>query len=204
MSDKVVATIVSVTPSQVNTKRGPAVKHTIMTAAGAELQTFKADLAQTAQSLIGQAVEIEYDVSVNGEWTNYYPLSILPVANPALQAQMVQATLGSQSPGAQFAGQMAQTAAPLPGSVPNTLGGQGHPPLQTGDYFADPKTVSIHRQVAAKVAAAMVTEQSTPTEFWANVEALVVYFNSGATPLDIAKVSGGGEFDEGIPFQPTI
>lgn len=190
MSDKVLTTIVSVVPSTVNTKRGPAVKHTITTSAGAELQTFKQDIAQTAASLIGQPVEIEYDVSQNGEWTNYYPVAILPAANPALQAQMAQAALGSPLPGAQFAGQMAQNTMPQA-----TLGGS--PPLPTGDYFAEPKTISIHRQVAAKVAATMVTEQSSAAEFWANCEALVVYFNSGATPIDIAAVTNP---DDDIPF----
>lgn len=202
MSQKTNAVIVSVVPTTVNTKRGPAVKNTITTSAGAELQTFKADMAQTAASLIGQQVEIEYDVTQNGEWTNYYPISILPASNPALQAQMAQAIQSSTLPGAQVASNL----------VPGVLVSDGQnvgmlPSLPTGDYFADPKTVSIHRQVAAKVAAQLVSPESTPQSFWENCEALVVYFSSGATPLDLAALGGGGDgsmLESDIPFAPTL
>ena len=182
MSDKVTTVIVSVTPTTVNTKRGPAVKHTILTSSGAELQTFKQDIAQTAMSLLGQQVEIEYDVSINGDFTNFYPVAILPASNPALQAQMAQQAMASMSQGAQFAGQVAQQATPK---------------LPTGDYFAEPKTVSIHRQKATDVATKLITEGTTPAGFWANVQALVTFYNTGATPLDLVDPD---DPDSDIPF----
>lgn len=49
------------------------------------------------------------------------------------------------------------------------------------------KNLSIHRQVAAKVAAAIQEPGDGSVTFWQNVQHLVTYFETGNTPLTQAK-----------------
>jgi len=103
----------------------------------------------------------------------------------------------------------AGTPTPTPQPIPN----QPQPQPQNQE-----RQQSIHRQVAAKVAAVVST---TPQEFWPNVNDLFTYFETGRTPMTNnpewtmqqamtqaqeaqAAAAGYVHDDSDIPFAPTI
>lgn len=123
-------------------------------AAGTKWQTFRKDLAEEANRLIGQPVEIQGSSTQN--------------ANGFTNNNLEDITAGSFG-----------TAQ----GIPEGNGNYGAtPPIQDSSSQSVPdkqKQLFIMRQTAAKVAA---TISPTATEFWANCDSLVGYFISGEKP----------------------
>lgn len=62
-----------------------------------EYTTFKRDLAEAAKELIGREAEIDFQVKQNGNYTNYYLDSVLPV-RPSQQNGSGQLSLDQGTP----------------------------------------------------------------------------------------------------------
>lgn len=121
----------------------------------------KKDLWDSAQMLRGQTVFAETRTEQRGEWTNYFVDSLVP-SSPATQ-QAVPATAG-YPPEQQLPLQTQQAPAPVA------------PPGPTQ------KDRTIWRQTATKVAAQMLDPGDSQVDFWANVDMLTWFYESGERP----------------------
>lgn len=162
-----------------------------------KMQTTKRDIAESAFSLLNQTAELDFTTKHNGTYTNIYLNKVLPApSNPAAQAQMAQ-TAGASDFLTQTAGVVATSGIPTSGT------GVGTNITVTSNIPDEPsvKQQSIHRQTATKVAAALNPE--TVAAFWANVHALVKFYETGADPLVPLPAGGLGAestSDDDIPF----
>lgn len=107
-----------------------------------------------AQANVGAQIIASIKVEQNGQYTNKYLTNVQPLTPHNSGMQMPQAVVAQQ-----------------PAFIPQP---EMHP---------DAKTMMIHRQCAAKVAA---HTSSTPEDFWSNVDDLVHYFNTGVKPGSVA------------------
>lgn len=162
------ATVVDVSTRKVNTKYGEKNVWAVLTQDGTKWETWKNDLGNQAMALKGQLADLKVEISQNGDFTNYNLIQIRPAAGPAVATAAAEA-------------QAAQPALPV-----------SYEQYKSNDQEKeDRKNLSIHRQVAAKVAAQLSSDM---TEFWANVNALVTYFGTGLNPLTTeATVTSHGD-----------
>lgn len=150
---------------------------------GPEVTTFLAGLGNKAKALYEQGTIVDLKVSVvqNGKYTNYYLEDIQASANQAgaqapVQQAIEQAKQAQEVTFEQFAGQ------------------------------ANVERTSIHRQVATKVAASLMSENDGQADFWANVDALAKFYETGVVPGDPVPATVAGEqdafaaADDDIPF----
>lgn len=136
---------------------------------GTKLTTFQSPLGEKAKSYIGQICD--FQITIDGPndkgFTNLY-------------LEGVQRSPGVKQPSeVAQAAHRAQTAA---GTATEVTYDQ-YKDLSEGQEQR--KTTSIHRQTAAKVAAALLPESSQ--EFWTNVTDLVHYFATGENPFIAEK-----------------
>src|SRR5215471_4683802 len=111
--------------------------------------------------MIGQRVLAVVRVEQRGEFTNYHLDSVeLAGAQPAPQEGYVPVQQAQQA--------QVQTAPQTPTSQPIVAPNERE------------RQASIHRQTAAKVAAAM---SGTPSEFWENVQTVFRFFETGQIPV---------------------
>lgn len=183
MSDKIESTIRDVVMKGITTKQVGQDNKTIweIETAGPKVTTFLAGLGNKAQALYEQGTVVDMVVSIvqNGKYTNYYLEKIQPSQNQA-KADQVQQSL-----------EKARATQEV-----------------TFEQFSAgerEKQVSIHRQVAAKVAGAISTEVA---DFWANVDAIFHYFQTGKNPwanaetpqaVGVSSHTPVGAFDDAEP-----
>lgn len=87
------------------------------------------------------------------------------------------------------------------GGIPSADASQAGIPAQAQESPSETRE-SIHRQVAAKVAAQL---SQTPQEFWGNVTDLKRFFDTGEVPgAQAAGGSAAAPIDDDIPFAPSI
>ena len=119
----------------------------------------KKDLFDSAQMLRGQTVFAETRNEQRGEWTNYFLDSLVPSSPATQQPYPAQAGYPQQTP----------------------VTPQG-PPVAPAAPVPSEKDRTIWRQTAAKVAAQMLDPGDSQQDFWANVDMLVWFFESGERP----------------------
>lgn len=128
-----------------------------------KLTTFQSPLGEKARGYIGQVCDFQITIETTDKgYTNLYLDGVQRSPNVTQPSPVAQAAAAAQA--------AAQTG-----------------PVVSYDQYKDlsqgqeqRRTESIHRQTAAKVAAAMLPE--TPQEFWSNVNDLVSFFASGTNP----------------------
>jgi len=137
----------------------------------------KQDVYNVAQNWIGQPVQMTVRVEQNGQWTNRFADIVQLAQGQPMQQQGPMQSSAMQAVGA---AQSAQAQA-----------GRAVQPQQQ-NYQPEPwptqKDRSIHRQTAAKVAAAL--QPTSASEFWSNVQDLAAYFDSGAVPDQQPQYAG--------------
>lgn len=148
---------------QANSARGPFEIYEIQLLG--EWHRAKKPLWDSAQMLRGQTVFAETRSEQRGEWKNYYVDTLTP-SSPATQ-QPYPATAGypQYPPQQQIHPPQAPPAPPAPPAPEPTQ-----------------KDRTIWRQTAAKVAAQMLDPGDSQLDFWANVDMLVWFFESGERP----------------------
>jgi hypothetical protein len=143
---------------------------------GTKWTVWEKSLAEKAWNLKDQTSVWSVEVQQNGSYTNRTLHNIEPkVANG-----MTQAIGGGTFPTSSSVGNA---------TITTTI-----TPPATGSFAPQPATSkdeAIHRQTAAKVAAAL---SATPAEFWANVQDLARYFDTGIVP--------GGDNSAGFTSTP--
>lgn len=118
------------------------------------------DLYNQAQHWFGQRVMATTRTEQRGNFTNYYIDQMQPMGQgPVQQAQQAQPQQG-------YTGQPQPQAAP-------------QPQMMAVSEWERQKQHSIHRQTAGKVAAVI---SKTADEFWGNVQAIFIYFETGQVP----------------------
>lgn len=163
------ATIVNVSTRQVGARQSTLWE--VETQEGTKWVTFKADIGNLASNNKGAKVDMDVSIESKDTFTNYYVNAIrvkTPAAQPQAEASSDIAELIRRAQGAAEQKQEMSFA-------------------EFGAHDREKETrrnESIHRQTAAKVA---VQLSQTPTEFWSNVEDLVRYFGTGATPFSQTK-----------------
>lgn len=165
------ATIINVGTRQVGARNSTLWE--IETQEGTKWVTFKADLGNTAQQAVGATVDMDVSIEQKDTFTNYY-VNQIRVKSPA------PAGATNQAPPTSDIAQLIQRA-------------QGAAEQKQEMSFAEfgkheqekeaRKNLSIHRQSAAKTAAALGAE--TSNEFWSNVKDLFSYFQTGQTPFEM-------------------
>lgn len=141
---------------------------------GTKWVTFKAGLGNKASALAGQLVDIEGTIEQkdNSNFVNY-------------RLNKIQAANGGVAEAA------ARAAGAAAGATEVTYEqfAQGQREQNSASEKAQAKKdLSIHRQVATKVAAAIVGPGDTPGDFWGNVEDLLAFYQTGMVPT--AHASG--------------
>jgi hypothetical protein len=165
-------TVVSVTTQQLNRKSDgrPFTKWVVLTSDGTEWQTFDANLGNRALALQGYQALLQVKIWKSGDFTNYDLTAIRPSASTP--AGLAAPTNPQAVPVLEAANQAMQAQGKAP-EVSYT----DYKDLAAGQE--ERKNISIHRQVAAKVAAWLNTEDE---EFWMNVNDLFTYFQTGVYP----------------------
>lgn len=154
-------TVQTVTQRIVNKKAGgTATVYEIVDGDSIKWETFRQPLANEANRLIGQQVEIQGRVVVNGTYENHVIDDIRPGTGAQYRAQ-------AGSP-IQEQPQRAQERAVEPAPIP-----------RTDDQGPTEKDFRIARQTAAKVSAQL---SDNAKDFWANLNSLVTYFAYGLVP----------------------
>lgn len=159
-------TVQSVTQRVITTRDGRnSTIYDIVDGSNRKWSTFKQPLANEANRLIGQQVELTGRIETNdrGYENNYLDDVRLGTgaqqrANPAEQAMRTQ---------------------PAPEAPRQAIPEQA-PPASAGPTLKD---VAIARQVAAKVSAGISTDA---VSFWANLDPLVTYFLFGLKPPEFS------------------
>ena len=165
-----IAVIEDVTKRTANSARGPFEIFEVQLMGNAHRA--RKDVWDIAMTLRGQSVFADVRSEQRGEWTNYFVDSIVP----ATQSTPVQP---------------AQTAAPMPettsfGPQATTTAGTGSmnvqfTPQPTG-YVVSDKDRIIWRQTATKVAADLRDPGDSDVTFWANVDMLIHFYETGLYP----------------------
>lgn len=153
-------TVAEVYTRPVSTKYGDKTIWTVVTPDGTKWESWKADVGNIALGLKGQLVDLKVEIEQKGDYTNYNLIRIRPAAGPAVAE----------------AAAVAQAAQPTGRPV-------SYDEYKTIDKDKeDRKNLSIHRQVAAKVAAVLTTPEDGAAGFWVNVEAILHFFQTGEYP----------------------
>lgn len=175
-------TIVSYEPRVITRQDGSSFTlHKFKDVNGTELVA-RSDVANLTRGYLNQPVKVTVRSEQKGQYMNHY----LDHVAPSGQQQYVQEMQQPAYVPAQQA-QQAQTR-PIPPPTPPP------PPQQQLPHELDAaKDAAIHRQTAAKVAAALST---TANEFWRNVVDLAFYFDTGQVP----STPQPDDPDDGIPF----
>jgi hypothetical protein len=158
--------IEDVTSRQANSARGPFTIYEVQMA-GTQYRARKPvyDLALT---LRGQTVYAETRLEKNGQWDNYYVDAIM---RPPDQQQLPdQPQQVNQAPQTQTQQQVAQ-------AVQHYQEPQGQAQVQ--GYIPTDKDRIIWRQTATKVAADLLGPSDGEDSFWANVEKLMWFYETG-------------------------
>lgn len=197
-SESVIHDIVSkVTSKDVRRKKDnkPIKIYTIETRKGLTLTTALKETATAAYALRGEQVDLWVKVEQNGKFINKY-----------LQA------ISRTKPEYELPSDDIPTDDPIPQEEPRDMS-RGLPEIPDTTKENDEK---IWRQVAAKVSAQI---SSSPTEFWDNLDDLMIYFETGRKPNGFQKAqdaeanqfipegavaAGGSYFDENAPTDSDI
>lgn len=174
---------------QANGSRGPFTVYEITDTNGTKWQC-KQPVYNQATQLMGHTVTINGSVKQNGDYTNYYINEIMGA--PQMQpppTQMQPSMVDYISTNV-----VAANGAPL---VPPVVVESWTPHISEIQ-----KNESIHRQVAAKVAANLTTDTQ---QFWGIVGELFNYFQTGTNPnhaaaVEMAQAFPGSHPDNDIPF----
>jgi hypothetical protein len=158
------ATIVSVGTRQVGARNSTLWE--VTTQDGTKWVTFKAQVGNAATNNQGAVVDMSVSIEQNGDFTNYY-VNDIRVKAPAAQPQ------GLTVPASEI-----QTLAARAQEAATAKQEMGFAEFAAHEQR---KNESIHRQVAAKVACQLASEDAD--EFWSNVSALFDYFQTGRTPF---------------------
>jgi hypothetical protein len=139
----------------------------IKTAGGPTVNTFKAELGNAARIIWeqGQLADMKVTVEQKGQYTNYL-LDKIQVSKNSVSTPVGQAAVQAQQAQELSFEKFAETEKLR---------------LAHADAVQAQREMSIHRQVAAKVAATL--QPGTANEFWSNVEELVTFFQTGETPF---------------------
>lgn len=121
--------------------------------------------AQAANGMVGQTAFFDVTAKENGFYTNYYLNAIKQEHETPVRTEWPQADISYSSPGAGTTSVTATAPQPVSFSQPGLSGAE--------------KDASIWRQTATKVAA---TIGGSPSDFWANVDDLMVYYATGKVP----------------------
>lgn len=151
-------TVAEVYTRPVSTKYGDKTIWTVVTPDGTKWESWKADVGNIALGLKGQVVDLKVEIEQKGDYTNYNLIRIRPAAGPAVAE----------------AAQTAQAA------QPQAVSYEQYKSLDKEKE--DRKQESIHRQVAAKVAAVLTTPEDGAAGFWVNLEAILHFFQTGEIP----------------------
>lgn len=136
-----------------------------------KFSTTKPEYGNAARELIGKVADMKVSIQQNGQYTNRYLNAI------RLSRQSVDTPVGQAALRAQEAQQVT------------------YEQYRSGEAEKDSqRTESIHRQCAAKVAAAMSTDA---VEFWANVDAVFTFFQTGNYPT-WAQAAQAPEAKQGV------
>lgn len=140
---------------------------------GTKWVTFKAGLGNKASALAGQIVDIEGTIEQkeDSNFVNYY-------------LNKIQASNGGVAEAAAKAAGAAAGATEV--TYEQFAQGQRDQNAAT-EKAQKQKELSIHRQVATKVSAVLVSANDTPGDFWANVEDLVAFYQTGMVPTAYAS-----------------
>lgn len=152
-------------------KDGTLAIYDVFTEDGTQWSTFKADLYNLARQLDGQLADWKGAIEQRDNFTNRTLLNIR--AHPT---DGTTATPPSQGRQAAEQAQQAQQAKQI--DYDQFKAAQSEQELR--------KQESIHRQTAGKVAAAVSRDAQ---EFWANIQDIKVYFDSGVVPLPYSRQS---------------
>lgn len=204
-------TVESVSQRVIQTRDGRSSTVYEILAGGVKYATFKQQIANEANRLIGMMVELTSHAEQKGEYTNHY-IDDIRQATGAVQRDSFAPI------------QQAQEAQQRTQPVQQPQ----QPPIpRTGDEEPTQRDFRIARQTAAKVSAQLSGDN--PKDFWANLEPLVTYFTYGFLPPEYdpaqqapkqtaqraeptpyvpngfeAPNTGGSEFgDDDIPFAQT-
>lgn len=163
-------TVQSVTSRVVNKKAGGTTTiYEVIDSAGNKWATFKNTIANEANRLINQAVQIQGRIEQNGSYQNYYLDDIreLPTSSrPQTQERFVEQARQAQPP---------QQSAPIGRQ-------QEQGPTEPTD-----RDWAIMRQTAGKVSASI---SENPKDFWANLDSLLTYFAYGLKPPEFEGTQG--------------
>lgn len=131
---------------------------------GTTWTTSRRDIANEANRLVNQSVEIQGRVEQNGTYENHYLDDLRAIPNGQVQQQPIQQAV-----------QRAQQAQP-----------QQEPAPIRQQSWLDDKQWAIMRQAAAKVSAQL---SDNPSAFWANLDPLVTFFAYGLKPQEFETPS---------------
>lgn len=168
----------------------------VSTQQGMKATTTKRDLAEQAFDLKGQKALLMVKEVPKGEYTNYYLQAVYPSPGlKSLQEASSQALGSSEN----FKAPSTMFEPPLPSPAPPAAT-RDIPEAGSTEAGSTEKDLTIWRQTAAKVSAQI---SNTADEFWANLDQLVRYFDTGSKPndqLDMAPAGASDAPDDGIPF----
>lgn len=204
MSDSVIQGVVSHIDSKPITskKTGKAMTiYEIYLTDQSRWSTVNTETANAAKSLVGQHATLHVRIEQNGDFVNQYLQGIGPSNGGTVPVQTDQ-LVGSHVPQPQT---IAAPPAMITTQTPNILPQSVATP--TPDWAMEQqerKNEAIHRQTATKVAAWLAKPDSTPQEFWANVDDLIQFYTSGIKPNLQANANGfqgvPAGVDDDIPF----
>lgn len=182
-------TVQSVVQRVVNKKAGGTTTvYDIIDGNGVKWSTFKQPVANEANRLVGQRVEMMVRIEQNGQYENKLIDDIRAFGFNGGSAQAEQPR-GGYAP-AQAA--MQAQGIPEAQSAPATQA----PTIPTANWL-DEKQWAIMRQAAAKVSAQISQD---PASFWRNLDPLITYFATGFMPPEFDSV-GNPPQDPHVPEQ---
>lgn len=178
-------TVQSVTSRVVTKKDGKSTTiYEIVDSDGTKWATFKNTIANEANRLVGQAVQIQGRVEQNGQWENFYIDDIrmgTGAQNRALESVREAQTVQLQP----------HPSGPVYDATPQI------PQIKRQeDQGPTEKDWSIARAVAVKVSAQLSED---PKSFWANLDALVTYLMLGLKPPEFENAHPTQESNQFIP-----
>lgn len=192
-----VVTFISATGRNVNTRNGPKTVWDCKTQDGRTFQSWDQGLAQQAQNLVGQQVQVIYKETPSRD-PQYPPNLQLETITPmglqgpgAAAAPMQPAPMAAQpapTPMGAAPMQPAQTA-PLPAS-------HGTPGAGTGSGPSQEDKASMRRSAAVKAAsylAASLGGDDPETDFWLLAEQVLTYIETGNDPFRSSQSAQAGQ-----------
>ena len=176
MGDRVVcmttqiAVIEDVTKRTANSARGPFEIFEVQLMGNPHRA--RKDVWDIAMTLRGQSVFADTRTEQRGEWTNYFVDSIVPATQSVPVPMPVEQTTGYP-----LVGTAQPITAPTSGGTMNV-----HVTPQPTGYVVSDKDRIIWRQTATKVAADLRDPSDSDVTFWANVDMLIHFYETGLYP----------------------